>query len=286
MATAEGKVPVLESAAQAVRFLREHWRYALTVAAIGALVQSGAFLALGASLPWVFLVLAVAACTHAAFLNAALNGQAAPPPAVFADAGRVFGAMAIVGFFLVIVIFMVAYVAMSVLIAPYAEQVKAAGENSEQLAAILNEAAAGQPSVTLWAMAIGGAIVLLLTSRLYLAAPASVDQNRISVFDSWRWTKGNLLRIAAARVVLLAPALVLVVALQTFGAAVLGAPGGDPAALAGQAQGNPLGFALFYFVAGFVQIGVYGALEAGLAAYLYRGLRPPPPAASAVPPTA
>lgn len=278
MAASDGKVPIFESAGQAVAYLRANWRFVSAVAGIGALAQGLSFLLLGPSVLWLVVLGLVGAATHAAFLGGSILGTAAVPTRIGADTARVAAAMSIIGFFMAIAAFMIMYVAMSVLIAPYAEQAQAAREDSAQLMVIMNQAISAQPSVILWAAFVGIVILLALTSRLFLAAPASVDQNRVVVFQSWRWTKGNMLRIMAVRIVLLGPALILVGALQTLATAVLGAPGGDPTALAGFAQSNPALFAAFYAAASFIQIGIYGALEAGLAAYLYRGLKPAPAA--------
>lgn len=274
----EGKVPVRESIGAALRFLRTHWRPVITIAAVTSLVHAGAFLLLGVSLPFLLIVFFASACAHAAFLSTAFNG---PPPlnrALFADGARVFVSVAAVAFFMAIVFFMVFYLAMGVLIAPYAEQVKAAGEDQAALTEIMTQAVQSQPATLTWALLLGGALLLLLTSRFYLVAPASVDRKRIVVFDSWRWTKGNMLRIAAARIALLLPAFALVSALQSLAALLFGVNAADAPALAGLATANPILFAAFYFVAGAIQLALLGALEAGLAAYLYQGLRPAPPA--------
>jgi hypothetical protein len=182
---------------------------------------------------------------------------------------------------IVIVLLVGIYVTMSILIAPYADAVKAAGEDQAQLTQIFATAMANQQGVATAALVIGAVIMFLITSRFYLAAPASVDQRRIVVFESWRWTRGATLRIAAARFILLAPAFVLVGALQSLAAAALGF-NADPASLLAQAQSAPAMFAAFYGAALFLQVIIYTALEAGLSAYLYRALRaadaPAPPA--------
>lgn len=278
MAVPAGKVPIFESMGAALRFVRAQWRPVLAVAAATSLIQCVAFLALGVSLPFLLVVFFAAACAHAAFLSTALNGPAPPSAALLGDGARVFAAVAAVGFFMAIVFFMVFYIAMGVLIAPYAEQVKAAAEDQAALTRIMTEAVQNQPATLMWALIVGGALLLLLTSRFYAAAPATVDRKRIVVFDSWRWTKGNMLRIAAARLGVLFPAFILVSMLQSLAALALGVNAADPAALAGLAQASPFQFAAFYFAAGVIQLALLGALEAGLSAYLYQGLRPAPSA--------
>ncbi|MBC7769697.1 MAG: hypothetical protein H7124_13030 [Phycisphaerales bacterium] len=283
MAVPAGKVPIFESAGQAVGFLRQQWRFVLTVAAVTAFAQAAAFLLLGVTLPFLVLIFFFAACAHAAFLARALDG---PAPfdwkALLRNGARVFTAVGAIAFFMAIVGFMVFYIAMGVLIAPYQNEVKAAGEDQAALTQIMTQAVESQPGTLMWALLIGGLLLLLLTSRFYLAAPASVDCKRIVVFDSWRWSKGNMLRIVAARLAVLGPALALVFALQSLASLLLGAPAADPMQTAALIQANPIRFAAFYFLAGFIQLAFYGALEAGLAAFLYRGLRPAvpqPPAA-------
>lgn len=271
---ADGKAPIMESAGHGVAFLRQHWRFAFLVAAIGALAQGLSLLLFGPGLMSLVVVLVVAAGAHAALLGAALHGEPGAAARLPGDTGRVGGAMAVVGFFMAIISFMIVYITMSVLLWPSREQVKAAGQDQAQLAEILNRAVESQPGLLFWAPIIGAAILFALTSRLYLAAPASVDQRRVVVFDSWRWTRGNMLRVAAARLLLLAPGLILVFALQTLIAVAFGMPGGDAAALARLAEGSPGRFAIFFAAASFVQIALYSPLEAGLSAYLYRGLRP------------
>ena len=186
--------------------------------------------------------------------------------------------MAMIGVLIGIIFVMLMFITMSVLIAPYAEEVKAAGENEAAMRAIMERAMAAQPGVPFWAMAAGAVMMFLLTTRLYFAAPGSVDDGRIVVFESWRLTRGNFLRIAGARLLLLGPAFILAGALQTLAGNALGAPTSDPIALFAYGQNNPVGFALFYSVAIFLQLSLFSALEAGLSAYLYRAVKPPPAA--------
>jgi hypothetical protein len=131
-------------------------------------------------------------------------------------------------------------------------------------------------------MLFGAILVFALTTRFYVVAPATVDRRRITVFESWRMTRGNFLRIAGARLLLLAPAFILAWALQTLIARLLGAPSGDPIQVLQYSQSNAVGFAVFYTVSLFVQLAVVSALDAGLSASIYRRLNamsPPPPAA-------
>jgi hypothetical protein len=164
---------------------------------------------------------------------------------------------------------------MSILIGPHSAEVKAAGEDQEALRAIMNRAVEDDPGVITWTM-IGGVVLgFALTTRFYLAAPATIDRQRITLFESWRMTRGNFLRIVGARLLLLGPAFILVSALQALIAGALGVSAGDPVAMLSYAGANPAGFALFYSASIFLQITIFSALEAGLSANLYRSLNRP-----------
>lgn len=272
MAVPPGKVPILLSAGEAVRFLREHWRFALIVGAAGGLAQGATMVALGPTLPGLFVLGLIAAGVHASYLRRAL-GLGTPTPLIV-DALRVFAAMAAVALVIGLLAFVVVYGAMVALIAPYAEEAQTVADNQEAMMALLNRAIAAQPHVLYIALAVGALAALLFTSRLYMATPATVDRKRIVLFESWALTKGNMLRVTGARLVTLGPAFVFVGAMQALVGAAFGLNVGDAAALAGQAQTAPALFAAFYGLAGAIQLAVFGALDAGLAAFLYKGLKP------------
>jgi hypothetical protein len=269
------KLSIRDNVGAALRFVRENWRFVLVVAAIAAFAEGVTFFLMGATLSWMLLLGVITAAAYAALARAALFGPSGVQQSLPADGARVFAAMAVIGFFLTIIFIMLTFVAMSILIAPFEAEVKAAGEDQAALMEIMNRAVEGQPGTLAWTIVAGAVIVFLLTSRFYLAAPACVDQKRIVVFESWKWTRGNLLRIIGARLMLFIPALILVGALQSLVALAIGAPGGDPGALAGYAAATPAGFAAFYAAASFLQIAIYSALEAGLSANLYKSLKPP-----------
>jgi len=241
------------------------------VAALAAGAQGLVFL-LGLNLFWIGAVLVAVLAAHTALVSAAL---ALPRPffsRLASDSARVGVAMTMLGALCVIVFVMITFVAMSVLLAPYGEQVKAAGEDSAAVQAIMERALQSQPEAMSWMSVFAAVLLFALTTRFYLAAPASIDRRRIVLFDSWKMTRGNLLRITGARLLLLGPAFIFVSALQTLVAMAVGAPAGDPAALIGYASANPVGFGGFYTVSIFLQVSVYSALEAGLSASFYRAL--------------
>jgi hypothetical protein len=83
-----------------------------------------------------------------------------------------------------------------------------------------------------------------------------------------------MLRITAARLLLLGPAYVLVSALDYVVASVAGINAMDPVATAAVAQSNPIVFIAYVLVTTFITFAVFSSLEAGLSSYLYRGLKP------------
>jgi len=272
------ETPIKDSVGSALRFTRGHWRLVLALAAASAVLQVLALMLLGSAPPIAFFALLfIATGAHALMVRTALDGADAARATPVRDTMRALGAVAIIGAFLFIIALVVAYVAMSVLIAPFMEEAKAAGENQAALQAVMEQAVAAQPHVLTWATIIGALIVFVFTSRFYLAVPLSIDQGRILVFESWRRTRGQLLRIVAARLWLLFPALVLVFALQSLIGRAVGINAADFMVLAAQAQSNPWGFLIFFTAGQFVQVAIYASLEAGLAAGLYRALPQPAP---------
>jgi hypothetical protein len=269
------QLPIRDSVGAALRFVRENWRFVFSVAAIAAVGQ-GVILIAGPNLIWMLGLLVAVTGAHTALTSAALD---IPRPFISrlgGDMARVAAAMALIGFFLAILFIMIMFVTMSVLIAPYQAEVLAAGEDQVAIQAILERAVAGQPHVTQGAMLVAAVLVFAITTRFYLAAPATIDRKRVTVFESWRMTRGNFLRIAGARLLLLGPAFIFASALQTLLANALGAPIGDPVATLNYGAANPLGFAVFYTASIFLQIVIFSVLEAGLSAKIYRALTPPP----------
>lgn len=260
---------------EALRFVRENARFVASVAAIGALAQTSMLVLLG-FVPLVLLIalIVAAAAAYAALTRAALNEPAAVRANLVSDTRHGGLAAAIVGFFFTLVTIIIAYGAMAILIAPYAEQANVVKEDEQALQQLMQRAVSEQPDVIFWSGLVGFVLLLLLTSRLYLAVPASIERGRVVVFESWTWTKGALLRIAGARVLLLGPALIFAGALQSLVGMAMSLGVRDPIALAQSAQANPAMFLVFFTLAQFLQIILYTALEAGLSTSLYRALKP------------
>lgn len=279
MATA-GKVPIRESVGAALRYVREHARFIGAVAlagaaAIAALSYAEAVApALGP--PINLAALAISAGVYAALTGAVLGvggGQRLAP-----DGLRVLAAMVAVGFFLCIVFIVLLIPGVFVLgmvYAPhYGPELQAVGQDQAAAMALLTRIAQEQPGPLLAMFLFYGAVWLALTSRLYLAAPASIENRRILTFETWSWTKGNMLRIVAARLMLLAPAYVLVSAVTLLAGLALGADVLSPEGLSAYARANPAGFVTYTLLSSGFSIALYLSLEAGLSAYLYRGLKP------------
>ncbi len=264
--------PARESIGAALNFVRNHWQMVAIAAGAVALAQAAAMLLTGPSLVWMAVLIVGFAATYALYVNAAL-GAADPRQGLGGHVGRLILGMGMIGVFAFIVMLMVIFVAMYVLIAPYSAEIAAAGENEAAVRAIMERALAAQPNVFLFSLTAGMVLLFVLTTRFYFAAPATIDRRRVTVFDSWRMTRGSFVRILISRIVLLGPALILVGALQSLAAMLLGAPS-DPASLLAYGQTNRVGFALFYASAIFFQLSIFSALEAGLSANLYRALKP------------
>lgn len=277
-----GRVPVRQSVGAALGFVVENWRFLALVSAIGAAATT-LVSALAMAVPTVGLLAGLAqgivqAFVYAAFTAAALYGAGAVRARWTGDGWRVWGAMAIVFFFLFIVFTVLTIPVLITLFAgplgPYATELQAAGEDQRAVLAIMMRAVEENPGVVLAVVLFYLALWLMLTSRLYLAAPASVDQGRILVFETWKWTKGAMLSITGARLLLLVPANILAGALGYLVGRAVGVNTFDMMAMAETAANNPTGVLIYSAVAGFITLLLYSTLEAALSAYLYQGLKP------------
>ena len=82
----------------------------------------------------------------------------------------------------------------------------------------------GGPYLIAIALGLGG-FIIWLSLRLFLMNAATIAEGRIMAFSTWRWTKGDTLRILAAAMMVLFPiALVIGLALAVLGH-VLGTSG-------------------------------------------------------------
>lgn len=277
-------VPIRDSVGAALRFARANSRLILIAATLAALGQ-GVLALFGATPTWLFGVLVALLVSHTAFVSVAL-GAPVTTQVLAPNSTRVGATLAMVGFFLALMFFVVTFFAMTATVAPYQDQIQAAGEDEAAVRAILETAAANGGDIMRGSLIIFVILLFALTTRFYVATPATIDRQRITVFESWRMTRGNFLRIAGARLLLLAPAFILVGALQTLVARVLGVPGTDALAVLTYSQANPVGFALFYTASVFLQVAIFSSLDSGLSASIYRIVKNANPPATKPPPAA
>lgn len=275
-------VPVRNSVGAALRYVRENWRFVATVAAIFAAVSTLLSL-ITLSQPALGIVTMVAngvvqAVCYGAMTGAALFGASQVRQRVALDGWRVWSSMAVVAFFMFIVMFVIFMVVGMVLLsgplASYVSDLQSAGADEQRVMAILTRIGQEQPGPILLAAVFCGVIWLLLTSRLYLAAPASVEAGRVLTFETWKWTKGAVLGISWARLMLLIPAYILMFAVTTLLGRLFGFNMLDASSLQAAVSANPVGIIIFEFVSSFVVSALYVSLEAGLSAFLYRGMNP------------
>jgi hypothetical protein len=284
MAVPAGKAPILESVGAAIRLWRAAlphvWGTAVLGGALLAAVQVAAIRFAGDSVGGPFMTLVVGGAIGS-FVYATLLH----PPLEIAEDGarrigdglRVYASMAVIGFFLTLIFFvglMGASMILGAAFAPYAAEFEAARNNEAETLALAERFAQENPALIALLALVFAAAWLALTSRLYLAAPATVADQRVRTFETWNWTKDNMLRICAARLLLLVPAGIVASLLQAAIGAALGIAPLDPFAGARVLQADPTRYLLYFIPAQIISLLLYRGLEAGLSAYLYKGLKP------------
>lgn len=287
MSVPQGKVPIFESVQAAWRGAVKAAPALAPAALLGAVVVTAFnFLSMRAGMSGNLIGqmafsalsgLGVALFFAPAILSA-LGDDARLSPATLTRGGRLFAAMAVLGFFLFIVVVVGALpglIMVGLVFAPYQAELAAAQDNPAAAMALFQKVFAEQGAPLLLVGLIYALIWLALTSRLYLTAPASVAENRVASFETWRWTQGNLLRISAARLLTLTPPLLVAALVQAIVTSVLGLNTSDPAAVLAMVKTNPAPFLAATFISTATSFLIYGACEAALSAYLYRGLKPP-----------
>ncbi len=278
------KVPINESVGAALRFVRANVRFILLASLIGALAGT-ALSALSFAVPQLSLVAligsgVVQALVYAAFTGAALYG-AEPARARFVSDGlRVWAAMAVIAFFFFIVFVVISIPVLIISaagpMAPYVGDLQAAGEDQAAVLAVMMRFMEENAGTLLLVTLFYGAVWLLLTSRLFVAAPATIEARRVLAFDTWKLTKGAMWRICAARLMLLVPAYILVSALSHLAGRAVGIDTMNISAVAQAAAANSPAVLAYNFASSFMMLAAYLSMEAGLSAYLYKGLKPPP----------
>ncbi len=273
---------VADSVGGALRFARHEWRTVLIAAGCGALFSVVFAISEGAA-PTLNPLVGILAMAVQAFIYAALTSAALRPGLQrfdVSDGVRLWAAMIIVGFFLFLIfLVLMVFGAMALLGGPMAHllpQLEQASANPDVAAgqaaasALFARFYADNPAPIVAFLAFYAIIWLLVTSRIYLAAPATVDQKRILTLETWKWTSGATLRVAGARLMLLAPAYVLVWTLTYLVGRLLGI---DPINVE-DAQVRTPNYVVFAAIFSFLTTATYLALEAGLSSALYRALKP------------
>lgn len=287
MSVPSGKVPIFESVQAAWRGAVKAAPALAPAALLGAVVVTAFnYLSMQAGLSgnligqMAFSALSGlgVALFFAPAILAALGDDAHLSPATLTRGGKLFAAMAVLGFFLFIVVVVGALpglIMVGLVFAPYQAELAAAQDNPAAAMALFQKVFAEQGAPLVLVGLIYALIWLALTSRLFLTAPASVAENRVASFETWRWTQGNLLRISAARLLTLTPPLLVAALVQAIVTSVLGLNTSDPAAVLAMVKTNPAPFLAATFISTAASFLIYGACEAALSAYLYRGLKPP-----------
>ncbi len=277
-----GVVPVRESVGAALRFVRENVRFIVSVALIYAIVST-LIAGLTLSVPQLGVLTMVAngvvqAFCYGALTAGALFGVDTVRSRWHRDGWRVWSSMVVVGFFMTIVMFVITIPVTIALVAgplgSYAPELQAAGSDQDAVMRIMVRFVEENPMAILVTALFFFVVWLLLTSRLYLAAPASVEAGRILTFETWKWTRGATLRITWARFMLLVPAYALMFALTALFGRIFGFNVLDGASMQAAVAANPIGVVIFEFITSFIVLALYSPLEAGLSAYLYKGLKP------------
>lgn len=274
-------VNVLDCVGAALRFARANWRFMLMLTAVAGVAQ---VLIIGIELvaPQSAIALIVfggllQAFLYAAALGAVLGLTQGFAPRTAQDGIRVWSAMAIVSFFLFIVFFFLLIPGSMILAAGplggYVQDLQAAQGDQARVMEIMMRFATANPGWVAGAFIFYALLWLAFTSRLYLSAPATVDQGRILTFETWNWTKGNMLRIIGARLMLLLPAFVLASCVPWLVGSAIGIDGSNPMSLEAAARANPPLVLAYAFVERGVWFAVYTSLEAGLSSALYRALK-------------
>jgi len=261
-----------DSVGRALRYVRTNWRNIVMVSIVAALATTTAQMigALAPNLPFLTIgvVLFLNALIFSVLVRLALRGG--PLAFVWSEGVRLFAAMAVVACFLAIVAFVLAMVGGVILLSgPYASYL------AEISRASGDQAAVNQLLMRMWIqnpwpiVVLCGVYVVVwfyLTTRLYLAAPATIDRGRILTFQTWTWTKNAALKIAGARALLVGPAFVLSFALTYL---IGRAAGVDLFNMAAPAPEPTAAFA-FAIISAFINFLVSDAVSAGLSSALYR----------------
>ena len=286
---AGGRVPVVECFRQAWQFLAGNWRLMLSAAAITAVLsQAGVALVLMMRGPpdgsqtmltvtlWDMAAAAPAIVAgllfYAVVLRKAIRGEFLGPTglAFGADEVRLLGvtaALACVILPILALLFIVVFFVVLGRLANSPEQLAALMEDQEALAAAL-ERSLGQTGMLAFVLfvMIVTAMILYISVRLVMINAATIGERRIVIFQTWSWSRGNILRMLGAVVLTALPVFLIDSFLDTIRLSLLEtAPGGAGAA--------PALLVVVNAAMGFV-MAIVSIPTIVLGAILYKGLRP------------
>jgi hypothetical protein len=269
-----GKVPVVECAVVAWRFFLEHWQRFLPAAVIVALVSGIAPALLVAGQPaalgdlFVMAISTIAGIFFvAAVLRQAVRGEFQGPAglAFGLDETRLFGVLGAMALLVVPPILLFSVVVFVVLLGRMGgspEELEALAADPEAFNRALNEALAtpaGMVIQVIGLVMIG--VLLVVSARLIMVNAAAIGERRIVFFQTWSWSKGNVLRIIAAMILTALP-------VALFNLVV-----GSILSSAVELQAGVVAIVREIVIA---LIGALGLIpQIALGAHLYKGLRPP-----------
>jgi hypothetical protein len=279
------KVPILQSARAAMEFRRLHWRRVLGVlcaVALGGTLNTAGELsgneglsAVGELIYVISTAMAYAALMRLAFADEHPGDPEFKPGSHGFQWGRpewrLLGVAGLILFAYLIALALFIFLAMLVIIVSGVSNVVREGETPEALLRALGPGGATVLGL-LVIVFVGGLIYVAV--RISLAPAATVSRRRISVFDTWRLTKGQVWPILLATILISVPSIGagLVVGLVQNQA-------GEPTGPRGALQIAMPGALVVGLVPGLVVAFLQLPLSVGLVAYLFRGLRPPEEAA-------
>jgi hypothetical protein len=283
-----GKVPVIACIRAAWAFFLENWRLFIPAAAIVAFVsQVGPLLAGLAASPnrppqsalqavfgdfLVYLPGIIAGLMFtAAILRKAVRDEFLAPTglAAGADEIRLLGAgLAMACLFIPLggLVALVLWIALFSKIVTSEAAMQALLNDPEAMNKAIVEALGegGAMALSLFLMLVM-AIFIVLVARLYMINAATIGERRIVLFQTWSWSRGNVLRMIGAMILTVLPVMLIDNIVQTIAVSFLVAiPEGS------RFMPGLLASAIVAFASAMTTIPV-----AALGAVFYKGLRPP-----------
>ncbi len=284
-----GKVPIFASAGVAYNYLAENWMRWLpacgilglltgymqveamkmaTAAGSGGAAISPGYLLSGA------LVLLFGVTFMAGLYRHVIRDQfTAPIGLSFAiDELRLLGVQVSLGLIMGIIGFFIMFIGMIMVVAMAANSgvdLEQSAGDPEALAAVFEAAFASGGGLLLAIMIILAVSLAVFASvRLSLVLAATIGEEKMMIFSTWGWTKGNFWRVLAAMLAVVLPlSLGLGVVSGILQAILLGG---------GVASSGNAGLFVIGAVTGAMNGLIYVA-TAGLMGHLYKGLRPDQP---------